>query len=186
MAVQFDYTTFNYAFKLLWPGRCSRGRVARDHMGCSAGSACALVHSLIRQIVCFAIVLAQGVIDGEPVQLCNQLFGAAVEFLQRQVFHFVDALDLSYQQLRVADQLERFVSMLNGVLQRCDQALIFREVIGLVTEVLAERGNLSSRFILNYNTVTGGAGIASRAAIAMSDQVVLGWLGGRRGKQTAG
>ena len=63
--------------------------------------------------------------------------------------------------------------MLDGIFEGRDQALIFREVIGLVTEVLAERGNLSSRFILNYNAVTGGAGIASRASIAVSDQVVL-------------
>ena len=99
------------------------------------------------------------------------------------VLHLVDAFDLAHQQFRIADHLERFVSMLDGILQRRNQALILRKVVGLVTQVLAERRQLSSRFILNYNSITGGSGIAARAAVAMSDQVVLrglGWAEGNR------
>ena len=69
--------------------------------------------------------------------------------------------------------------MFDRILERRDQALILGEVIGLMSQIVAERGNFSSRFILNHNSVTGGPGIAPCAAIAVSDQVMLGSLGVR-------
>jgi hypothetical protein len=171
---QSDCAAFHNSFKLLGAGRSLCGRVARGHTGWAAGSSCTLVHRLIRQLVRFAVVFSQRVVDGEPLQLRNQLFGAGVKFLQRQVLHFVDAFDLPYQEFGIAYDLERFVSVLDGILERRNQTLIFREVVGLVTQVLAERGNFSSGFILNYNAITGGTGIASSSAIAVGDQVVLG------------
>jgi len=46
-----------------------------------------------------------------------------------------------------------------------------------VTEVLAERGNFLSSFILDHNPVTGGTGVAARAPVAVGDQVAGGDLG---------
>ncbi len=45
----------------------------------SKPSSCTFVHGFIRQSIGFLVVLAEGVAYGEPIQLGNQLFGAAVE-----------------------------------------------------------------------------------------------------------
>ena len=100
-----------------------------------------------------------------------------MKFLKGCVLHLVDAFDLAHQQFGVTDHLQRFVSVLNGILQRGNQALVLRKVVGLMTEVLAERGNFLSFFILNHNPIAGGTRVAARAAIAVRDQVALGGLG---------
>ncbi len=74
------------------------------------------------------------------------------------------------------------MSVLDGILQRCNQALILGKVVGLVTEVLAERGNFLSSFILDHDPVAGRPGVAARAAIAVSDQMAFGRFGVRRRK----
>jgi len=175
MAVyQFDRACFHYPFKFPGPSSAGRERAACGHTGCAADSAHAFVHSLIRQLVCFSVVLSQCVVDGEPLHLRDQFLGAAVKFLQRRVLHFVNAFDLPYQEFGIAYDLEGFVSVLDGILERRNQTLIFREVVGLVTQVLAESGNLFSGFILNNDAVAGGAGIATCSAIAMGNQIVFG------------
>ena len=147
--------------------------------GCAAG---AFIHRLIGEVVSFAIVFAQSVIDGKPVQLSNQLLGAGVEFLQRGILDLVDALDLAHQQLGVADDFEGFVSVLDRILERCNQTLVFGEIVGLVAEILAERGNFLSSLILNHDSVTRRARIPARSAVAVCDQIVLGSLGRWRRK----
>ncbi len=67
--------------------------------------------------------------------------------------------------------------MLDGILQRRNQTLILREIIGLMAEVLAECCNLSPGLILNDDTIARRPRIAARSAVAMSDQVVLGCFG---------
>ncbi len=99
-----------------------------------------------------------------------------MKFLQRCVLYLVYAFDLTHQQFRVAYYFERLVSVLDRVLKRRDQALILREIIGLMTEILAERGNFPSRFILNHHAVACRPGIAAGAAVTMSDQVFFGVL----------
>ena len=122
-------------------------------------------------------LLSQSVVDGKPVQLSDQFLGAGVEFLQRGIFDLVDALDLTYQQLGVADDFEGFVSVLDRILERGDQALVFGEIIGLMAEVLAERSNFFSSLILNYHTVARRARIPASSAVAVCDQILLGRLG---------
>ena len=61
-----------------------------------------------------------------------------MKILQRKILHLVDALDLLYQKLRVADQLQCFVSVGGGVLQRRDQPLIFGDVVCLNAEILGD------------------------------------------------
>ena len=72
----------------------------------------------------------------------------AVQVLQHGVLHFVDAFDLADQQFGIADQLQRLGAVLDGVFQSGDQSLIFGEIVGLVAEVLAERGDFASRIRL--------------------------------------
>jgi hypothetical protein len=64
--------------------------------------------------------------------------------------------------------------MLDGIFEGGDQSLIFGEVVGLVTEIFAERGDLASGFVLDHYAVAGGAGIAAGAAITVSDQIMRG------------
>jgi hypothetical protein len=67
-----------------------------------------------------------------------------MKFLQGEVLHLVNALDLPHQQFGVAHHLDSLGPGLEGVLEGGNQTLIFREVIGLMAEVLAERRQLAS------------------------------------------
>jgi hypothetical protein len=64
--------------------------------------------------------------------------------------------------------------MLQGVFKGRNQTLILSKIVGLVAEVLAEMSDLPSRLILDYHAIPGRAGVPARAAIAMSDEVMLG------------
>ena len=64
--------------------------------------------------------------------------------------------------------------MLDGVFEGGDQSLIFGEVVGLVAEIFAEGRDFFSGFVLDDDAVSGGAGVAAGAAVAVSDQVVRG------------
>ena len=101
----------------------------------------AFVHGLIGQAVGFRVVFAKGVADGEPFELGDQFFGAAVEIFKCGVLHFVNAFDLADQQFGIADQLEGFGAVLESVFEGGDEALILGEIVGLVAEVLAEMGD---------------------------------------------
>ena len=73
------------------------------------------------------------------------------------------------------------MSVLDRILERCDQALVFGEIVGLMAEVLAERSNFRSGLILNHHSVTRRTGIPARSAVAVCDQIMLGGPGrGRR------
>ena len=113
---QLDYSPLHDSFKFLWRAGNGRGRGRPCH------TACGFVHGLVGQFIGFAIMFAEGVIDGKPVHLGNQLFRAAVKFLQSRVLDFIDAFDLANQQFRVAHYFKRFVSVLDGVLECRDQA----------------------------------------------------------------
>jgi hypothetical protein len=133
----------------------------------------AFVHGFVGQPVSIPVTFAESVTDREPFQLSDQFLGAAVEILERRVFHFVDAFDLADQQLGIADQLEGLGAMPKGVFKGRDQTLIFGEIVGLVAEVLAEMCDLVSGLILDDDAVTGGAGIATGAAVAVGDEVMF-------------
>ncbi len=123
----------------------------------------AFVHSFIGQSVGIPIVFAESVADGKPFQLSDQFLGAAVEILQHRVLHFVDAFDLADQQLGIANQLQSFGAVLDGVFEGRDQALILGKIVRLVAEVFTEMGDLSSRLILDDDAIARGAGVAARA-----------------------
>src|SRR5580692_5128398 len=142
----------------------------------SGNSSHALVHGLVGQAVGFSILFTEGMADGEPVEFGDQFFGAPVQILQRCVFYLVDALNLADQQLRVANNLDGLGTVVKRVFESGDQALILGEIVGLVAEVFAELRDFSSGLILDDDAVASGAGIAAGAAVAVCDQVVLGWI----------
>jgi len=52
--------------------------------------------------------------------------------------------------------------------------LILREIVGLVPEIFAESRYFVSRLILNDHSITGWPRIATRTAVAVRNQIVLG------------
>src|ERR1700756_3217448 len=62
--------------------------------------------------------------------------------------------------------------MLQRVLQRCNQSLILREIVGLVAKVFAKGGDFSSGLIFDHYTIACRPRIAARTAITVSDQIV--------------
>src|ERR1700678_4058429 len=146
-----------------WPGFCAR---------CAASHA--FVHGFVGQAVRLLIVFAEGVADGKPIQLRDQLFGASVQVAQRGILYFVDAFDLANQQLGIADQFERLRAVLKRVFESTDQALVLGEIVGLVAEIFAESCDFASGLILDDHTVAGRAGVAAGAAVAVGDEVVVG------------
>src|SRR5947209_7337804 len=63
--------------------------------------------------------------------------------------------------------------MLDGILQRADERLVFGEVIRLMSQVLAQCGDFVPLGIMDDNSVTRWPRIAASAAVGMSDEVVL-------------
>jgi hypothetical protein len=102
-----------------------------------------------------------------------------VEVLQCGVFDFVDTFDLADQEFGVTDKFEGFGTVLDGVFEGGDEALIFGEVVGLVAKVFAEGGDFVSGLILDDDAEAGRAGIAASSAVAVGDEVVGGRVVGR-------
>src|SRR6185503_13332656 len=61
--------------------------------------------------------------------------------------------------------------MLDGVLQRRDQCLILRKVVGLVSEVLTERSYLLPLRIVDHHAVSRRAWIAASPAVGVCDEM---------------
>ena len=97
-----------------------------------------------------------------------------MKFLQGEIFHLVNALDLPHQEFGVAYDFDRLWSGLECVLEGGNQTLVFREVIGLMAEVLAERRHRVPRLVLDHDPIPRGAGIAASPAIAIGDEVIRG------------
>src|SRR2546425_12752396 len=64
--------------------------------------------------------------------------------------------------------------MLDGILQRCDQRLIFGEIVRLASQILAQCSNSVSGGIVNNDAVAGRPRIAACATVSVRDEVVLG------------
>ena len=61
------------------------------------------------------------------------------------------------------------MTMLHGILQGREQALIFGEIIGLPAKIFAQLRDVLSLFILKDHAVGGRAGIAACAAVDICD-----------------
>src|SRR5260221_4905798 len=89
---QLDFAFAHNPFELARGGLQSNTR---------ADSPPALVHGRICQIISFAVLCSQYVLNLEPIKMANQLRSAPVQIAQRRIFDFVDAFDLPHHQLRV-------------------------------------------------------------------------------------
>src|SRR5438552_7444810 len=104
---------------------------------------------------------------------------------QRGILNLVDALDLPYQQLRITDQLERFMPVLNGILKSRDQSLIFGEVISLMAKILAQGRDFSPSLVVNNDAIASRAWIPARPTVAVRDQIMRRHLRRRFAKKLA-
>ena|SRR5579864_1644707 len=94
-----------------------------------------------------------------------------MQVLQRGIFNLVDTLNLTDQQLRIADQFQRLGTVLQSIFERRDQSLILGEVVRLAPEIFAERSYFAARLVLDDYSIASGPGIASSPPIAVRDQV---------------
>src|SRR5437763_609737 len=105
----------------------------------------------------------------KPIQLGDQLFHPRMKIPQRGILNLVDALDLPHQQLRVTDQFESFMSVLDRVLEGSYQSLILGKVIRLMAQILAQCRDFPSALVVNNDA------IASRPWIQQMSQPALEW-----------
>src|SRR2546422_3067685 len=108
----------------------------------------------------------------KPIQLGDQLFRPRMKIPQRGILNLVDALDLPHQQLRVTDQFESFMSVLNRVLEGSYQSLILGKVIRLMAQILAQRRDFPSALVVNNDTIASRAWIPARPSVAVRDQIM--------------
>src|SRR5450432_1295060 len=97
-----------------------------------------------------------------------------MKFLQCGILYFINAFDLPDEKFRIADHLERFVTIFSRIFKRGDQALVLGDVIGLVSQVFAQRRHFLSGLVLNYDSISRWTGIPSRSPVAVSDQIMCG------------
>src|SRR5438477_10330818 len=121
----------------------------------------------------------------KPIQLGDQLFRPGMKIPQRGILNFVNALDLPNQQLRVTDQFERLMSVLNRVLEGSYQSLILGKVIRLMAEILAQRRDFPSALVVNNDAIASRAWIPARPSVAVRDQIMRRHLRRRFAKKLA-
>src|SRR5439155_1701849 len=103
----------------------------------------------------------------KPIQLGDQLFRPSMKVPQRGILNFVNALNLPHQQLRVTDQLERFVPVLDRVLEGSYQSLILGKVIRLMAQILAQRRDFPSALVVNNDAIASRPWIPARHPAAV-------------------
>src|SRR5207249_4637296 len=108
----------------------------------------------------------------KPIQLGDQLFRPRMKIPQRGILNLVDALDLPHQQLRVADQFESFMSVLDRVLEGSYQSLILGKVIRLMAQILAQCRDFPSALVVNNDAIASRPWIPARPSVAVRDQIM--------------
>src|SRR2546429_5711789 len=145
----------------------------------------ALVQGGVCQAVGLAVVLAKSMFNRKPIQLGDQLFRPRMKIPQRGILNLVDALDLPHQQLRVTDQFESFMSVLNRILEGRDQSLIFGEVVSLMAKIAAQGRDFSPSLVVNNDAIASRAWIPARPSVAVRDQIMRRHLRRRFAKKLA-
>src|SRR4029077_251025 len=114
------------------------------------------------------------VLDRKPFELTDHFPSALVKLKETRTLDLVLAPNLFHQQFRISNYLERFMPMLEGVVERSQQSAVFRIVVRLVAEILAQSRDFASGLVGDDNSVASGARIATRAAINVGDQERIG------------
>ena len=96
-----------------------------------------------------------------------------------RALYFVSSLHLAHQEFGITADSQILNSVGGGVIQRGDQAVVFRDVIGDAPDVFADFVDCLAVGTMNHHGVRGGAGISAGGAVDVGG--VNGWRGGRGG-----
>jgi hypothetical protein len=125
----------------------------------------ASVHGCIGEPVGGPIVLAESVTDFHVLDLAGEMLGFLVKRAQIGMADLINAFHLANHEFGIADDFEGLDPVLDGISESGQKPVVLGVVVGAMAEVLAEFGDLFPARILDYNSVAGGTGIATGAAI---------------------
>jgi hypothetical protein len=131
------------------------------------------IHGQIRQAVGIPVLFAKHVLDLEVVKLVDHLHRPGMELLQRGIADFVLAVDLLHHQLGIADHLQRFEIVPEGVVEGSQQARILGVIVRLAAEEFAEFGDGAANFVLDDNAISRRTGIAASPSIDVGHEVAF-------------
>jgi len=108
--------------------------------------------------------------DLELFQFIGAFAGFFPEWAQVGAVDFVFALHLLDHQFGIGDYAEAGVVVFDTPGEDAEEGGVFGVVVGAFAEVLAEAGEDAAVLIFNDCAVTGGAGIAARASVAVGNE----------------
>jgi hypothetical protein len=123
------------------------------------------VHANVRQTIGILILLPTDVLEGNIANLHHEHARFQVERFQPFVLDLVVALHLLDDQLRIALDRDLLEIVIDRPLQRGDQAVVFRDVVGGVAERAAQLREHVAEIVDDVHAVAGGAWVAPRAAV---------------------
>jgi hypothetical protein len=132
------------------------------------------IHGVICETVRVFVEVTKNVLNLKTLELVDQLFRLAIDVEQGIALHLVNALDLFDQQLRIADDLHLFESMLMCVFESGHQATVFRKIVGLHAEKLAQFSETIALSVLQVDAEASRAGVSARATVDVGDQDFAG------------
>jgi hypothetical protein len=150
--------------------------------GC-VGTFHSTVHGFVGETIGVLVFVAEGVRDLEGFESGDTVSGFLPERFEVWRAHLIFTLDLLDHQLRVGDDAEAGVVMIEGVLEAGEETGVFGVVIGSDTEELAEFGDDHPLVVLNEGPEAGWAWVATGSAVAVGVDPdglcgVGRWLGG--------
>ncbi len=113
-------------------------------------------------------------LDLEVVKPRNTALGLFVKGAEFGAVYAILTLDLLDHQFRIGDDPQTPVPIGNGKLQRCQQGRVLGEVIGVLTQKLAQFGQDFSCRVLDINAEAGRTRVAARPAVAVRDNAFAG------------
>ena len=121
-------------------------------------------------------------LDGERLEIPAHFPGLLEQGAQIGAFHLVLAAHLLYEQFGVAFDSQGANAVGLRVVERCNQAVILRYVIGALADIFLEPGDDKARWIPHDNAIRCRAGIAARRSVNIRR---VGWAAGGRGGRGA-
>src|SRR5205814_10467800 len=115
---------------------------------------------------------AKSMSNRRPIELGVQQYRPRIKSPQRGIHNLVDDVDLPHQQLKVTDQFESFMSVLNRILEGRDQSLICGEVVSLMAKIAAQGRDFSPSLVVNNDAIASRAWIPARPSVAVRNQIM--------------
>lgn len=108
--------------------------------------------------------------DLEALELVGQAVGFDPEGAQVGAVDFVLAFHLLDHELGVGDDAEGRVAVFQGPGEGGDEAGVFGDIVGFLTDVFAEASEDAAAGVFDDSAVAGWAGVAAGAAVAVGDE----------------